>query len=517
MFKPLQFEPEVENLVRFVEEADPRNVVEQTVAKLRNGTSVEAMITASALAIVRSTDLPPNHHGGPVHPICGIRAVHGTSRRLEGELSFLPVVQHATLCNNHTHSPQMGPYLMPEIEPMPGSVGDVGTYHVSDAALHSQARVTEDDGADDVGRTTAALERSLRTHNSNAAEHYFIWLLDKIASDEALDQLLPLAIEGNNLDDHNFIYPVYTARALDIVGWQWASTLFRPAIRYQARQKAALVSALSIDFGQLETLLDDYSLLEKPPADTPETDESEHIGALGMQMGLNKNYLDNIELMAKALAEGLSLQGAGEALSIGSALAYLSTSYGNPMDSHLHTGTNNRRYLLSLPGVSLRNKLLALLTGFTGPEVLLAESLLNWESNLDPSITEGLAQRSEDDLLAAIVESIETQPWLDWRAIGVDQVVAPDQVKDTIALARQYSQLGYDAERYFACLAEMSCRDDFTEMHSLKHFQAIADEYYQTREPYRWVHMVSAAKSAAVTHVGQEHAVYQQTKALLRH
>ena len=131
-----------------------------------------------------------------------------------------------------------------------------------------------------------------------------------------------------------------------------------------------------------------------------------------MRMGRTKNYLDNIEPIAEALADGLSLEGAGEALSIGAAAAYLSTSYGNPMDSHLHTGTNNRRYLLNQPGVSLKNKILGLLTGFTGPEVLLAERLLNWEVNLDSTITESLPEQSEDNLLDAIQESVEDVPWL---------------------------------------------------------------------------------------------------------
>ena len=104
---------------------------------------------------------------------------------------------------------------------------------------------------------------------------------------------------------------------------------------------------------------------------------------------------------------------------------------------------------------------------------------------------------------------------MDWRAIGVDNVVAPDEVKETVALARQYADRGYDTDAYFERLAEISCRDDFTEMHSLKHFQAIKDEYHATREPYRWVHLVSAAKSAAVTHVGKEHSIYHQAKELL--
>ena len=79
MFNPVQFEPEVERLVRFVEESDPECIVEQVIKKLRTGTSAMAMITASALAIVRSTELPANHHGGPLHPVCGVRAVANIS------------------------------------------------------------------------------------------------------------------------------------------------------------------------------------------------------------------------------------------------------------------------------------------------------------------------------------------------------------------------------------------------------------------------------------------------------
>ncbi len=71
--------------------------------------------------------------------------------------------------------------------------------------------------------------------------------------------------------------------------------------------------------------------------------------------------------MAKALADGLSLEGAGEALSIGAAGLFLRSLTGNPMDVHLHTSANLRRYLLKLDGLSLRNKLLLLLTWQIGP------------------------------------------------------------------------------------------------------------------------------------------------------
>lgn len=514
MFKPVQFPPDVEDMVRFVEETDPETIVESTYRKLKTGTTSEALVTASALAVVRSTEIPPQHHGGPLHPVCAVYAVSKVAERLQGKLGYLPIIQHTALCNNHVHSPQMGPYLMAEIEPMEGAPGDVGSFHITDEILSDGMSAQARKATRGIDATKGALHRSLRAMQAPAAEHYFLWLLEHLSPSECLEQLLPLAIARNGMDDHNFIYPVYTARALDCLGWQWASVLFRPALRYQARRASRLIRN-NYNYADVEALLDEYRLLEREIPLMSHSGELPRIGQLGLQMGRAKNYLDNIEPLAEALASGLSLQGAGEALSIGAAAAYLSTSYGNPMDSHLHTGTSNRRYLLNQQGVSLKNKLLGLLTGFTGPEVLLAERLLNWGDILDDNITSMLPELGQEQLLDAIIDSIEGQPWLDWRKIGVAQTVAPDSVRDTVALARQYADRGYDAAIYFNRLAEIACRDDFTEMHALKHFQAIVDEYYATSEPYRWLHLVSAAKSAAIIHAGKEHSVYQQAKALL--
>ena len=514
MFKPIQFSAEIEERVRFVEETDPAEVVETTFHRLRGGTTALELITASTLAVVRSTEVPPQHHGGPLHPVCGVHAVVNVAQRLPGDLSYLPIIQHVALCNNHVHSPQMGPYLMPEIEALQGTARDIGSFHIQDEVLSDGLSQEAQQATEGVEATKAAFHKSLRARQAPAAEHYFLWLIEQLSPNEMLDQLLPLAIGRNGLDDHNFLFPVYTARTLDCLGWEWAPVLFRPPVRCQARRATRLIRN-SYDFAYVEQLLEEYRLLERDIQKNTNAEEGELIGALGLQMGRAKNYLDNIEPLAKALADGLSLEGAGEALSIGAAAAHISTSYGNPMDSHLHTGTNNRRYLLNQPDVSLRNKLLGLLTGFTGPEVLLAERLLNWEDNLDSEITKSLPDRNQEQLLDAIAESIDSQPWLDWRKIGVAQTVAPDSVKDTVALARQYAERNYDAKAYFDLLAEIACRDDFTEMHSLKHFQAIVDEFHTTRAPYRWLHMVSAAKSAAIIQLGREHSIYEQTKSLL--
>ena len=74
----------------------------------------------------------------------------------------------------------------------------------------------------------AAVDRGLY----NAADHAFLWLWDNIPHAEALDLLLTVAIPKNMLDDHYFIFPMFTWRALDWLGREHTPFLMRPAVRY---------------------------------------------------------------------------------------------------------------------------------------------------------------------------------------------------------------------------------------------------------------------------------------------
>src|SRR5581483_10739858 len=129
-------------------------------------------------------------------------------------------------------------------------------------------------------------------------------------------------------------------------------------------------------------------------------------------------YRDIPQLVAAALAGGLSLEGAGEALSIGAAGLFLRSLTGNPMDVHLHTSANARRYLLRLDGLSLRNKLLLLLLWHSGPEVRSTQDRMQPAPQPDPTAVAALAPRTQDALLEAISESIYQQPPTDWSTVS---------------------------------------------------------------------------------------------------
>src|SRR5437868_108126 len=118
MLNRVQYPDEIEPLVQFIEETSPDEIVDRTLEKLRAGISTQTMLTASALAVTRSTDMPAGHHGGPLHPLAGLYALSHLIERLEGEEKFVPVLQHVALTNKHIHHPAMGPYQLLEFEPM---------------------------------------------------------------------------------------------------------------------------------------------------------------------------------------------------------------------------------------------------------------------------------------------------------------------------------------------------------------------------------------------------------------
>src|SRR3954467_4267508 len=113
----VQYPADIEPLVQFIEDTPPAEILDRALEKLREGTPIQEMLTASALAVTRSTEMPPGHHGGPLHPLAGLYAVTKLIERLEGGEKFVRVLQHVALTNKHINHPAMGPYQLLEYEP----------------------------------------------------------------------------------------------------------------------------------------------------------------------------------------------------------------------------------------------------------------------------------------------------------------------------------------------------------------------------------------------------------------
>jgi len=59
----VQYSDAIEPLVQFIEDTSPDEILDRALEKLRAGVPTQTMLTASALAVTRSTDMPAGHHG----------------------------------------------------------------------------------------------------------------------------------------------------------------------------------------------------------------------------------------------------------------------------------------------------------------------------------------------------------------------------------------------------------------------------------------------------------------------
>jgi hypothetical protein len=179
------------------------------------------------------------------------------------------------------------------------------------------------------------------------------------------------------------------------------------------------------------------------------------------------------------------------------------------MDVHINTGVNTRRYLLRQPELSLRTKLRALLMWHTGPEVMMAQRMLAPDIQPEPDRVAALPWHTQDDLLTEIEELISSLPVGErLPKAGLATWRSTDEVKQAAALAQQYASSGYAPEALITLLGKIACRDNFTEMHALKHHQATYEEFHATRPSLRWRHLVAAVQAAAISH-GRIQDVYE--------
>ena len=476
----VQFEEPAASLVRLVEQTRPENVVDAAIEQLRAGTTTGDLIAAAGLAVSCSSELPPGHHGGPVHPVSGLYATGSLAKRLQGEQALLPAVQSVALANKHIHTTYMGPSAMPVL--------DIST-------LEKQSKET----------LLRGLSEALSNRQASFAEHHLLALLGVATPGEIMEVLLEVALPRNALDDHYFLYPIFAFRGLDEIGWDYAPVLLRPPVRYLARHPQLDYAEKDHQFYDEGTQIyndplyfdrhaERYGIDLRSLALSADRDESVAISDLAESIGAIDKMADVLELMLQALASGVSLNGLAEALSIGGARLFLRSHTGNPFDVHIHTGINARRYLMGLDDVCVRTKAIGLLSWPSGVEVRYLDETLQW--SLPQEIGKVSGDDTEASLLAAIEHSINNQPELDIREItvGISELVLPDSARTTLALARRYVEKGYDPQALFRLTAALVCRDDQSEMHAYKLQHATYEEYHRSLESHRWVHLVSAVK-----------------------
>ena len=493
MVRLVTFDADTEARVQMVENASREALIVEVLARLERGEPALDWITAAALAVSRSSELPADHHGGPIHPVAGIYAVAEMSNRLTGKDKHLPVLQCVALANKHVNLPSMGPAAMVAFEDL--------------------------EFAGDPTRVLARLASQVRRRQPRLAERSLAVACRIASPGEVLNCLLDTALKRNSLDDHYLLYTGYAFRALDVIGWQWAEFILRPVVRYLARHHSfdafgefteATISegiALYDRFHELEALIDKHELHEGRNPLRTTTAETAAIGALADRIGSTERIATLPPVIAQAMGNGLSLEGTVEAISIGGARIFLRSHTANPYDVHVHTGTALRRYLIDTPAVELRHKVLALLGWAWSYEIRYLDDTLTWRWDRRHPPKDGA---SASALLARMQTQADAVEGYDVTNLPcpVNELVAGEDVSSIVDMADAYVGAGFDVDSLFAMTARLVCIEDASEMHGYKMQQAVHDEYHACREPLRWVHAVCAAKQAAVNASTRPQRVY---------
>jgi hypothetical protein len=505
MVELLRFDDPMEELVSFVEKTEPDRIIAATCVRLKTGELKERLLAAAALAVSRSTELPPSHHGGPVHPVSGIHAIEALSQRNTGERSFIPVIQSVALANKHIHSPSMGPGTLVHFE-------NTGFEEMDSASLLEGFRT--------------ALEQRMGT----LAEKYLVSLLRKVSPGQIMDSLLEIAIPRNALDDHYFLYTVFAFRAAEVIGWQYAEAILRPPVRFLCRhpklehaggERGEIIEdgiSLYKRFADFERLVLESGIDEASIQVQTAESETEEIDKLASEVESITNIAGIVEPLVDKLAGGLSMLGALEGLSLGGARRYLQSKTGNPFDVHLHTGISARRYLLSLDGLSWRMRLLTLLSWGQGYEIRHLDRTLKWKSIASSSPVDFPEEGDQESIINAIAGSFGHQPEFDLTTLegSIAELRAPESVLHITKIAEHYLECGHDPYALFRFLAFDVCRDDQSEMHAYKMQQAAYEEYGHARKAFRDAHLLAAVKHAATVARLSPRTVYPEACSILK-
>src|SRR5207245_10012475 len=122
-------------------------------------------------------------------------------------------------------------------------------------------------------------------------------------------------------EGHYFMFPGTVWRAFEtgVLDKEFFSVVMRPVVRFVTRSPVAPNNPMPSPLPQIEALIEEHQLLKRIYRQRSGEDETAAIGELGEAIAAVDIFADIPVLMAKALAGGISLEGAGEAVWFGAA------------------------------------------------------------------------------------------------------------------------------------------------------------------------------------------------------
>jgi hypothetical protein len=465
----------LEPLVALMEQTPINKLLPLLVEKMRAGADLRTLVAAAALANARAFG---GHDYDGYHAFMALAPSYQMSRELPEKLQPLPVFKVLYRNTNRIQST--------------GCCEHEALHAIQPAQLPSGA-----DGGE-------ALRQATRRCDMQAAEAAFA-ALAKGPIGEAYNHL-QFEIQ-DEVDVHRVVLAWRSWAILDLTGEEQARTLLRQSVRYCVDSEKRLAQYKRPPSGirtVLPKLLDQYRLAGRKPGDR----QADDAWVESLSQTIYGGGRDRAaEAVAAALAEGMSPEAVGEAISLGSNRLVLcdpgrkQAEAGKPVGSvhgasvgvHASDSANAWRNIARVSNP--RNTFASLICG------AYHTAGQNGGQHKTPypqaEHLEKVGTKDEQRLLqlaeAAIKESNQA---------------------GAAALVHRYGELGYPARPVFDLLLRYGISEDGA-LHAEKYYRTVTEEFAATRPAFRWRHLVGLARVTA-SEYGHPAPGYAEARRLLK-
>jgi hypothetical protein len=354
------------------------------------------------------------------------------------------------------------------------------------------------------------LRAVVRSKDLERAERTFAALASGKAGDAFNDLLWTVQ---DHTDVHRVVLPYRAWDLLDLIGPEHAHTLLRQSLRFCVKSERKERHNAETDEARtlLPRLLDEYKLVGRPAGSRPAED--------AWVERMSKTIFESspaaaADAAAAALAEGMTYDAIGEAISLGAnqlilrdvgrtardVLPYkpLGSVHGDSIGVHACDAANAWRNMVR--ACDRRNAAASLILGayqVALDRVNRGGDFLHWQPWPHAEHLNHVRQIAPDRLLAAAESAIRTN----------------DQARAS-ALVHRYGELDRPARPVFDLLLRYAVSEDGA-LHAEKYYRTVAEEFASTRRAFRWRQLVALARVTA-SEYGRPAPGYAESRDLLK-
>jgi hypothetical protein len=465
----------MEPLVTLMQETPVDKILPRLVDKMREGVGLRTLVAAGALANARTFG---GHDYDGYHTLMALTPAYQMSRELADPMQALPVLKvlYRNTDRIQKHGGRNGEALH-----LPPS-GKIPKDLTGGEALRQAVRRCDQDAAE---ATWTALARG---PIGEAFNHLQFEVQDEV-------------------DVHRVVLAWRSWAILDLTGQEHAQTLLRQSVRYCVDSEKYLTQhnrPASPIRTVLPKLLEQHGLLSREPGDRQVDDA--WVERLS-QTVYGESRERAAEAVAAALAEGISPEAVGEAISLASNRLVLCdpgrkrAEPGKPVGSvhgasvgvHASDSANAWRNIARVSNP--RNTFASLICGaFHTAGQTHGQNAAAYPM---PEHLEKVTAREADRLLEL-----------------TDAAIREQNQAGAAALVHRYGELGLPARPVFDLLLRYGVSEDGA-LHAEKYYRTVTEEFAAGRAAFSWRHLVALARVTASEH-GNPAPGYQESRQLLK-